>query len=201
MMIRALLSASFLASLAACATAPEILPFEVVSVPASVETDPMLGQGDRADDPAIWVHPTAPENSLILGTNKETGLFVYDLSGTEQAFLPVGRLNNIDLRDNLAVGSNDEVGGMSWFTIAPETLEVTHLGDTLIERVEPYGICAGMVDGIYTAGVTFKDGAIELWQATIDASGQISPSLTRTIQLGSQLEGCVFDDVAQRLFI
>ena len=199
-MIRTLLSTSLLAFTAACATAPETLPFEVVTVPAVAETAAMVGMGDRADDPAIWVNPLDSARSLILGTNKETGLYVYNLAGEELQFLPVGRVNNVDVRFNLAVASNDEVGGLSWFDVDPETATVTHLGDTLVERVEPYGICAGMLDGVYIAAPTFKDGAVELWAAH-EEGGTITPELVRTIQLGGQLEGCVFDDGSKTLFI
>ena len=44
--------------------------------------------------------------------------------------LPVGLSNNIDLRGNLAVASNDGVNALSWFRIDPATAMVTHAGDT-----------------------------------------------------------------------
>ena len=188
--------------MSACASAPEILPFEVASIPVAAETDVMLiGAGDVADDPAIWVHASSPERTRILGTNKDEGLHVYDLAGTEVQFLDVGRVNNIDLRGNLAVASNDEVNGLSWFAIDDLTGDVSHLGDTLVEKVEPYGVCAGFVGSDYTAGVTYKDGTLELWRVDVDASGDIAPVLVRSVKLASQLEGCVFDDDAARLFI
>lgn len=43
------------------------------SVTATVETDPVPHDGDAADDPAIWVHPTDPGRSVILGTDKRGG--------------------------------------------------------------------------------------------------------------------------------
>jgi myo-inositol-hexaphosphate 3-phosphohydrolase len=48
---------------------------------ALVKTEPVAGAGDAADDPAIWVHPTDPARSLILGTDKKGGLNVYALDG------------------------------------------------------------------------------------------------------------------------
>ncbi|MEO1101243.1 MAG: phytase, partial [Pseudomonadota bacterium] len=36
--------------------------------------------------------------SLILGTNKDEGLHVYNLAGEELQFLDVGMLNNVDVR-------------------------------------------------------------------------------------------------------
>ncbi|MEL6569137.1 MAG: phytase [Pseudomonadota bacterium] len=193
--------AASLLSLAACASQPETLMFEIAQVRPSVETTPMVGLGDQADDPAIWVNPLDAERSLVLGTNKDTGLYVYDLAGKELQFLPVGRVNNVDVRFQLAVASNDETNGLSWFRIEAETAEVVHIGDSPIARIEPYGVCAGMLDGLYTAGVTYKDGTLELWSVPENRAGDVSPFLARTVSLDTQLEGCVFDDASQRLFI
>ena len=35
------------------------------------------------DDPAIWIHPTNPQESLVIGTDKDTdgGLYVFNLQG------------------------------------------------------------------------------------------------------------------------
>src|SRR6185295_5770431 len=115
-------------------------------VPAAFETDPMAGDGDRADDPAIWVHPMDPAKSLILATNKDEGVYVYGIDGRERQKLPVGLSNNVDLRGNLAVASNDGVNALSFFRIDPATQTVTHAGDAKLGRVEPYGVCAGMID-------------------------------------------------------
>src|SRR5688572_5894789 len=57
------------------------------SVRPSIETpslfDDESGGSANGDDPAIWVHPTAPDKSLIIVTKKEAGLSVYDLRGNE----------------------------------------------------------------------------------------------------------------------
>jgi 3-phytase len=188
-------------TLAACTTVPENLPFEVQSVSASVETDIMPGTGDRADDPAIWVNSANPEASLILGTDKSNGLYVYAMDGSTKQFLDVGAVNNVDLRDTLGVASNDEVGALSWFAIDADSAEVSHLGDTPVDMVEPYGACLGMIAGKPVAGVTYKDGTVQLWTATISEDGSVSSGLDRTLKLPTQLEGCVFDDQHQRLFI
>src|SRR5262245_31952618 len=60
------------------------------SVAATVETDPVPHDGDAADDPAIWVHPTDPAKSVILGTDKRGGLALYDLAGRQIQYLPGG---------------------------------------------------------------------------------------------------------------
>ena len=69
-----------------------------VQVPAAVETESVPSAGDAADDPAIWVHPSDPAQSLVVGTDKRSGLLVFDLAGTRTQYLELGNPNNVDLR-------------------------------------------------------------------------------------------------------
>jgi 3-phytase len=170
-------------------------------VPAFGETVGMGAGGDAADDPAIWVNPLDVNRSLILGTNKDVGVYVYGLDGSEKQRLAVGLSNNIDLRGNLAVASNDGVNALSWFRIDPNTATVTHAGDTKVERIEPYGICLGAPGGALQTAVTFKDGSIDIWAVKDGGMGPVAISDLRTLKLSSQIEGCVFDDEASRLFV
>lgn len=170
-------------------------------VPAFSETVGMGSTGDAADDPAIWVHPTDPAKSLILGTNKDVGVYVYGLDGSEKQKFPVGLSNNVDLRGNLAVASNDGVNALSWFRIDPVTAAVTHVGDTKLATIEPYGVCIGKMQSALHAVVTYKTGLVEFWRVSDTGAGPIQISDLRAIQLGSQLEGCVVDDEAGRLFV
>jgi 3-phytase len=55
-------------------------------IPSSVNAQPFASYDDApatvdADDPAIWVHPERPGESLIIATLKDAGLVVYDLRG------------------------------------------------------------------------------------------------------------------------
>lgn len=193
----ALLPIAALALLGACATDGII----ATPVQASYETDPMTGEGDRADDPAVWVHPTDPAKSLILATNKDEGVYVYGLDGKERQKILVGLSNNVDVRGNLAVASNDGVNALSFFRIDPATQNVTHAGDVKLARLEPYGVCAGAPDGKYQAAVTFKDGTIDIWPVNDTGSGPVILGTARAIKLKTQLEGCVFDDEANRIFV
>ena len=186
--------------LPACASGPALYPIDTAAIPASLETDPMTGTGDRADDPAIWVHPEDPALSLILGTNKDEGLHVYDLSGTELQFLDVGQVNNVDLRGNMAAASNDEFNTLNVFQIDPASRNVRHIADIETEKDEPYGICMGQVNGAGVIIPTYKDGSIQVWvwQA---AEGGVGSALERTAQIGSQLEGCAVDDATGQIYI
>lgn len=201
-MMRSLVFPSCLLGLSACATTPEVLPFEIQSVPAALETAPMVGVGDRADDPAIWVTDSEDEPSLILGTNKDEGLHVYSLTGEEIQFLDVGAINNVDLRGRYGVASNDEVNALSWFVISRNAAApVMHIGDTPVETVEPYGVCLGQDDQGLVAAVTYKTGQVEFWRADQSKDADITATRSHTITLPSQLEGCVFDETQGLIFI
>src|SRR5687767_6068709 len=69
-------------------------------VMASAETPPVGTQArDAADDPAIWVDPNDRKRGVIIGTDKQAGLYVYDLTGKQLQYLPGGKPNNVDLRE------------------------------------------------------------------------------------------------------
>ncbi|HPE46884.1 MAG TPA: phytase [Hyphomonas sp.] len=199
--MRLTLSLTALAGLAACATGPVEYAGPVATVLAMNETAPMNGEGDLADDPAIWVNASDPASSLILGTNKDEGVYVYALDGGELQELPVGRVNNVDLRGNIAVGSNDELNAISWFEIDPRTLTVKELGNSETGKDEPYGICSGLSGETYRVAVTYKDGTIQLWSGNWETIETVNPVLERTMNVPTKIEGCVFDDESDRLFV
>ncbi|NIQ09738.1 MAG: phytase, partial [candidate division Zixibacteria bacterium] len=51
-----------------------------------------------SDDPAIWLNPTNPANSMILGTDKGGSLFAFGLDGKIiKSVSGMNRLNNVDV--------------------------------------------------------------------------------------------------------
>lgn len=59
------------------------------------------------DDPAIWIHPTDPSKSMILGTDKDSdgGLYAYDLEGViVNKVTGLKRPNNVDVAYGLRMG-------------------------------------------------------------------------------------------------
>jgi len=77
------------------------------SVEATLETEPVISTNaadDAADDPAIWYNISAPEKSIVFGSNKKNGIHVYDLSGKELQYVACGRINNIDVRRKIKFG-------------------------------------------------------------------------------------------------
>ena len=80
----------FFIALAACSDYP--------SVTSVYETPEVDTKGDAADDPAIWTNLDSPNNSLIFGTDKRAGVYVYNLKGSKVGYTALGEINNIDLR-------------------------------------------------------------------------------------------------------
>jgi len=60
------------------------------------------------DDPAIWINPTDPAKSLVIGTDKETGggLYAFDLKGKiVRKVVGLQRPNNVDVAYGFRLGS------------------------------------------------------------------------------------------------
>ncbi len=183
-----------------------------IKVTAAAET---VGTSGDADDPAIWVNPTDPAKSLVLGADKTAGLYAYDLAGAEVAFLPDGRLNNIDLRPfmlggeavTLVGGSRRDDGAMVFFVIgadgtirqaapfahpaaSPEVPDTTYI----------YGFAMAQDAGGTYALVNFKSGHVLQWRIE-DAGGQLALTLVRHWQVATQPEGMVADDRAGHIYV
>src|SRR5688572_18257740 len=76
----------------------------------SVETDPSHHDGDTADDTAIWIHPTDPSLSLVIGDDKDGGLMVWGLDGKEVQYVDGPGYNNLDLRYNVPLAGTFSTG-------------------------------------------------------------------------------------------
>ena len=164
---------------------------------------------DAADDPEIWADPRDPSRGVIFGTDKQAGLYVYDLAGKELQFLADGPLNNVDLRDGFMVGGKAQVlvgasdrgrGAMAFYLLDPDTLKVTLWGRVPVKVSEPYGFCMGRLKDQMVAVMVGKDGDIHQF-AISDQDGKPAATLMRDFPIGSQSEGCVVDDVAGLLYI
>ena len=174
------------------------------TIAAVVETAPVRSSGDAADDPAIWVHPDTPEKSVILGTDKQAGLYLYNLAGEVIHFLPAGRLNNVDLRQgvtfgewsgDLAVASNRSDDTIT--LIAVYTDKAEKIGAIPTDEIEPYGICLGIVADAPMAFVAHKSGNLTAYRL----DGPDAGAAVKTVSFDSQLEGCVHDDETGVLYV
>lgn len=179
---------------------------------ASVETEPVASLNDAADDPAIWVHPTDPSRSLIIGTDKKNGLEVYDLTGKRVQRLADGRMNNVDLRYGFVLGGQ-QVAIVAATNRTDQTLALYavdangRLGNIADDKIptgmaDPYGLCmCRSTAGEYYVFANDGDtGHFKQWQ--LEARGdRVGARLVREFGVGSQAEGCAADDGTGALYI
>jgi 3-phytase len=184
----------------------------VDEVVATVETEPMKTKGDSADDATLWVNRNDASQSLVIGTNKQRGLVVYDLSGKELQFLADGRLNNVDHRDDFPLGdkkislvtaSNRTNNSIAIYRVDAETRKLANVAARLIPTIEAYGSCMyhSRSTGKFYYIVTNKRGEVEQWELFDNGNGLVDGRRARNFSAGGQLEGCVADDELDQLYI
>ncbi|GGA23935.1 phytase [Okeania sp. KiyG1] len=119
--------------------------------------------GIDSDDPAIYVHPNNPNQSLVISTLKDAGLAVYDLDGEVlQEISPDTpgdiRFNNVDIVYNfqigdetvdLAVATDRANDTLAIWSIDPQTRQLTNI--TAAELSNPATSIFGIDDGEQTA--------------------------------------------------
>lgn len=212
----ALLPALFLSGCASVAEYPR--PFyPAVDVMATGETAPVGSvNADAADDPAIWRNAADPAASLILGTDKKAGLYVYGLDGKVRDFVAAGALNNVDLREVrpgfVLVGASDRSDlaepKIALFRLDGATGKLSALGalsflDTGHAPAEAYGFCMGAplaAGELARAYVVLKDGTVAE-SRLVEKAGKIAAEHLRDVKFATQSEGCVVDDVTKTLYV
>ncbi|MDZ4766556.1 MAG: phytase [Chloroflexota bacterium] len=187
----------------------------VAIVTAAAETVPVPSGTDAADDPAIWIHPTDPLLSTIIGTDKTAGLVVYNLDGSLLQVENIGRVNNVDLREGFMLGgapvalvttTNRTFNSLAIYAVNPETREIENVAarDIISDMNEVYGICMYLspVSGELYAFVNSADtGEVEQYRLFDAGAGMVDAEIVREFVVGSQTEGCVVDDENETLYI
>lgn len=199
--------------------ADELLPAEPTRelkplhfVVASAETEPVPSHGDAADDPAIWVHPTDPALSTVIGTDKQGGIAVYDLQGQELQYLPHGRLNNVDVRYNFPLAddsvalvvASDREDRIAIYKVDPDTRLLEDVAARQIDTgISAYGLCMyqSPVDGRFYAFINSEEGEVEQWELFATEDGKVDARSLRVFDVGDRTEGCVADDEYGDLYI
>jgi len=190
---------------------PERVPPKgaVVTVVPTAETAVMPDADDAADDPAIWVHPGNPEQSLIIGTNKQRGLVVYHLDGREASKRDDGRMNNVDLRQNVTVGhftgdlvaaTNRDKKSIDVYSLDGASATLTPVLSIPTGFADPYGLClyrSAKTGELYIIANNSGDGMVGQWRVTADTLA-FEAQQVRSFSLGSQAEGCAADNPEAR---
>ena len=185
---------------------------QTTEVTATVETDPVPSGGD-ADDPAIWVHPNDPSQSIVIGSDKESGLGVYDLSGNQIQFVSGIQPNNVDIRHDfplggqlvdLVVSSERENDAIALHRVDPATRQLVAIGTPFEVGIDIYGIClyhSPVSDSHYVFVTSEEAGPVGQFELSDNGSGGISIDEVRRFQMASTSEGCVADDGLGYLYV
>jgi 3-phytase len=110
-----------------------------VAVMAKYETEANGGDGD---DPAVWIHPTRPDQSHIITTTKSDegeGFGVFNLQGKLLQRLQAEEPNNVDIIYNFTVGNRRTDLAFAacrgdntlWYVHCPQVYQKIHLTDVL----------------------------------------------------------------------
>ena len=204
MRVRYAAVAAVLAATLAAATGAE-----TVSVAARGETAPVgTAAGDAADDPAIWRNARKPSASLIVGTDKKAGLYIYGLDGGVRDFVPAGRVNNVDLIDLgrrgvivVASDRNDKANAkLLVYRLDTAKAKLIAQGSVVGGAGEAYGVCLWRKGRELHAFSVVKHGLVE--QVRIDLSGAApTGTVVRSFTLATQSEGCVVDGRTATLYV
>lgn len=199
----------------AASALPQVIP--------SVETDPMHGAGDSADDAAVWVDDDDSSRSLLIGTDKSVGghgLALYDLTGHELAFYPDGRMNNVDVRYDIPLGSGradivgvshrpdsgNKGGSFDFYRVNSDSrtlslinrVTLSSLGKTDV-MARGFAMYRSPVDGSF---YVFGSDSGKTDQYRLDgSSGQIRLTWVRRLKLACPTEGLQADDGMARLYV
>ena len=186
----------------------------VAAVTATVESVPAGSYGDAADDPAIWAHPTDPAQSLVIATDKKAGLYLYDMQGKVVQFLPDGKMNNVDLREDFELGgekvvlvtaSNRTDKSIAIYRLDTANRKLVDIADGVQPTGlgDPYGLCMyrDTDNGRTYVFINGDDTRKRQWELVATRNGRVQARHVRDMIFDSQTEGCVADDASGMLYV
>ena len=184
------------------------------SIVATVETVPVASSGDAADDPAIWANPHDPAASLIVATDKKSGLYVYDMQGRVLQHLPDGKMNNVDLRSGFMLGGEPIVlvtasdrtnKAIAIYRLDTQARRLVNIADGIqpTEQGDPYGQCMyrSAETGRTYVFINDSNGEKRQWELIDAGNGRVRTERVRDFAFTSQVEGCVADDETGVLYV
>ena len=177
----------------------------------SAETKAVKRYGDAANDPAIWVSPRVPEESLIFATDKQNGLAIYNLKGEQVQFLESGRLNNVGIRHgfiyenkdfSVAAATQRDKNAIALFGIHDRKRWVVELPVVPTTLNHIYGLCMykDEPNKAYYVFVNDEDGRYQQYQLH-NKNDDVTSELVREFTVEDQPKGCVVDERTHTLYI
>jgi 3-phytase len=168
-----------------------------------------------SDDPAIWIHPEDPAQSLILGTDKGGSIFVFDLDGKiipEKTVTGMGRMNNIDVAYGFPLGgetidialATDRNEELIRIFRLPDMTAIdnggikTFVGETDDRRAMGLAVYTRPSDGAFFAIVSRKFGVsgAYLWQYLLEDAGDGTITATKVRAFGEFVGGKEIEAIA-----
>ena len=201
-----------LVALTTIVTSPSSSAVETpVLVSSDRETVPGSHSGDSIDDPAVWVHPTSPANSLLIGNDKQGALETYDLSGAPvQTVIAGPTWGNVDVRQGLTIGgfTGDLVAGVSsgvrFYKVNPSTRMLSAVNDSTLATGLGEGLCmyqSPTSHKVYGLSITIQGVLTQYEIHDSDMDGLLQTTTVRSFDVGSEAEGCVADDDTGALYV
>jgi len=211
-MIRTLILGAALLSAFASGAMAQTEP-RFASVTATLETENV---DIDPDDPALWINHADPAQSRVIGTDKDVGLVVFDLDGKIVQRLPDGRLNNVDIREDVTLGGESLT--LVTATRRDDDTIVLYTVDAegTLAKAEPYafpGAPRRIRADIYGIGfyhdaaagrlfiaASYKTGEIMQWEVG-RSGGRFALTFARELSVPSQPEGVAADDELGWLYV
>ena len=169
-----------------------------------------------ADGVALWIHPSDPSKSMVIGADPGKGLGTFDLDGRliQVVNFGIGGASEVDVRANFPLGNktttliasaNNKKNTLRQFTVDPVTRllqEVT--GKKASLKINAYGSCLyhSHKTGKFYVFVTSREGGIEQWEIFDNGQSKVDAKLVREINIMPEpqedvtpkTEACVADD-------
>ncbi|MBM3764010.1 MAG: phytase [Acidobacteria bacterium] len=208
----------FLVLVSSCAVTQQIAVFDVQP---ALRTESVT---DDPDDPSIWINPSDPARSLVVGTNKvaapKGALVVFDLDGKiRQTVAGLDRPNNVDIEYGLplkggavdiAVAAERLKSQLRIFKVSAEGLaDITSAGNTRVfadrtgEQAAPMGVSLykrprdGAIFAIVAPKNGPREGYLGQYRLTDDGQGRVKASFVRYFGVfsgTSEIEAVAVDD-------
>ncbi len=202
-----LLATTLAATLAAGPTAPPaeatprladaaVGPSAVAAMP-SVETAPVAHEGYATMGVTLWLHPRDRALSLVIGTDRQGAVEVYDLAGRRRQRVAAAEPLNVDVLGDLVAVTDPEAapGGLVRFYTVDRAGRMLRSAGTVDTAVVEHGVCLyrGRGGTLY-AFVTSTSGRVAQYALGRAGAGPVTARLVRgPWDVGGSTEGCAAD--------
>jgi 3-phytase len=193
----------------------------VVPIPSLFETAPVAGDGDAADDMAIWINRSDRSQSLVIGTDKKAeNLEVYDLAGHRLQRIADKNhsVNNVDLRYDFPLGGElvdivvsggSDVAVYKIDPVARQLVDIT--ARPITATYNAWGVCLYHSPlGPFYVFTTDNNGEVEQLELFDDGHGKVDGRSVRgpwdvhplpVVVQDGEIEACVADDTTGDFYV